>query len=145
VKNEVLVPYVSMHGSTAAMVHHFVNALSERGIPTKPFNLTVTDIGQLAIALVDAATIVIATPTFLVAAHPSAIYAAYLVNALRPKTQYVSVIGSYGWGGKALDQIRTTLANLKVEMLEPVIAKGYPKEEDFKGLVERHRDITKFE
>jgi flavorubredoxin len=152
VKNEVLVPYVSMHGSTSAMVHYFVNALSERGIPTKPFNLTTTDIGQLAIALVDAATIVIATPTFLVGAHPSAIYAAYLVNALRPKTQYVSVIGSYGWGGKALDQIRTTLANLKVEMLDPVIAKGYPKEEDFKGLdrladtiVERHRDITKFE
>jgi flavorubredoxin len=150
VKNQVLVPYVSMHGSTYAMVHHFINALMERGIPVKPFNLTTTDIGQLAIALVDAATVVIASPTFLVGAHPSVVYGAYLVNALRPKTKYVSVIGSYGWGGKMQEQIKEALGNLKAELLDPVIAKGYPRAEDFKSLErlaeqirERHGNLAK--
>ncbi len=70
VKNEVIIPYISMHGSTRKMVDHLVDALIERGITVKPFNLTKTDIGEMAIALVDAATIVIASPTVLVGPHP---------------------------------------------------------------------------
>lgn len=134
VKNEVVLPYVSMHGSTERMVKHFIDALITRSITVKPFNLTKTDIGELAIALVDAATIVIATPTVLVGPHPAAVYATYLANALRPKTKYASVIGSFGWGSKMLEQITGMLGNLKVELLEPVIAKGYPTTEVFGSL-----------
>ncbi len=129
-KNEVVLPYVSMHGSIERMVKRFIDALIERGITVKPFNLTKTDIGELAIALVDAATIVIATPTVLVGPHPAAVYATYLANALRPKAKYVSVIGSYGWGGKMLDQITSMLGNLKVELIPPVVVKGHPKAQD---------------
>ena len=134
VKNEVIIPYVSMHGSTGKMVDYFVNALIERGITVKQFNLAKTDIGELAMALVDAATIVIATPTVLVGPHPSAVYATYLVNALRPKLKFASIIGSYGWGGKTVEQITAMLTNLKVEILEPIVVKGHPREEDFKSL-----------
>ena len=56
------------------------------------------------------------------------------MNALRPKLRFASVIGSYGWGGRMLDQIKGMLTNLKVEIIEPVIVKGYPKEEVFKSL-----------
>ena len=131
VKNEVLIPYVSMHGSTDKMVQFLVDALIKRGITVIPFNLTKTDIGQLAKALVDAATIVIASPTVLVGPHPAAVYATYLANALRPKTKFASIIGSYGWGGKMVDTITGMLGNLKVELISPVIVKGYPKENDF--------------
>lgn len=134
VKNEVIIPYVSMHGSTEKMVDYFIHALMERNIIVKPFNLTKTDIGELATALVDAATIVIASPTVLAGPHPSVVYAAYLVNALRPKTKFVSVIGSYGWGGKMVEFLTETLTNLKSDVLEPVVIKGYPKPEDFKEL-----------
>ena len=51
------------------------------------------DLGELAMALVDAATVVIGSPTVLVGPHPLAVYAAYLTNALRPKTKFVSIIG----------------------------------------------------
>jgi len=134
VKNEVIIPYVSMHGSTDKMVRYFVNALMKRDITVKPFNLTKTDIGELAKALVDAATIVIASPTVLVGPHPAAVYATYLANALRPKTKFASIIGSYGWGGKMVDTITGMLGNLKVELISPVIVKGYPKEDNFKDL-----------
>ena len=134
VKNEVVIPYISMHGSTGKMVDHFVNDLIGRGITVKPFNLTKTDIGELAIALVDAATIIIATPTVLAGPHPNIVYATYLANALRPKLRFASVIGSYGWGGRTLEMIKGMMGNLKVEILDPVIIKGFPREEDFKAL-----------
>jgi len=143
VKNEVIVPYISMHGSTEKLVNYFVNALIERKISVKPFNLTRTDIGHLAMALVDAATIVIASPTVLVGPHPLVVYAVYLVNALRPKLRFASVIGSYGWGGRMLEQIKGMTTNLKVEFIEPLIVKGYPREEDFKSLDKLADEILK--
>jgi len=134
VKNEVVVAYVSMHDSTRRMVAHFVEALSERDIVVKQFNLTNVDIGKLAIALVDAATVVIGSPTVLVGAHPAAAYAAILTNALRPKVRFAGVIGSYGWGGKMPEQLTGMLSNLKVELLDPVVVKGLPKDEDYIAL-----------
>ena len=133
-KNIVVLPYISMHGSTKKMVEYFVDALIGRGITVKQFNLAKTDIGKLAMALVDAATIVIGSPTVLVGPHPNVIYAVYLANALRPKLKFASIIGSYGWGGRMVEQITGMLSNLKVELLEPVVIKGFPKEEDFRAL-----------
>jgi flavorubredoxin len=134
VKNEVVIAYVSMHHSTRKMVEHLVDALMERGITVKQFNLTVTDIGELAMALVDAATLVVGSPTVLAGAHPAAAYAAILANALRPKTRFASIIGSHGWGGKMLEQVKGLINNLKVELLAPVVAKGHPGDEDFEAL-----------
>ncbi|MHC4692115.1 MAG: FprA family A-type flavoprotein [Planctomycetota bacterium] len=134
VKNEVILPYVSMHDSTRKMVEYFVRALIERGITVRQFKLSATDIGKLAISLVDAATIVVGSPTVLTGAHPLAAYAAILANALRPKTRFASIIGSYGWGGRMVEQLTGLLPNLKVEILEPVIAKGHPRDDDFVAL-----------
>jgi flavorubredoxin len=146
VKNEVVIPYVSMHHSTAAMVSHLEKALTDRGIVAIPFNLTVTDIGELAMALVDAATVIIGTPTILTGPHPSAIHATYLVKLLKPKAKTCGIIGSYGWGGKTVKEITGILQGLPVEFLEPVLVKGLPETEDLRALdrladtiAEKHR------
>lgn len=133
-KNLVVVPYISMHGSTEAMVKHLVSALAERGVRVEVFDLVVTDIGKLAIALVDAATIVIGTPTVHAGPHPAVFNAAHLANALRPKLKFATVIGSYGWRTKAVEQIVDLIPNLDVEVLEPVMVRGYPREEDIEAL-----------
>ncbi|MCE5338687.1 MAG: FprA family A-type flavoprotein [Methanomicrobiaceae archaeon] len=143
VKNVVVLPFVSMHGSTQAMVDHLIGALMQRGIPVQPFNLTKTDTGDLAKALVDAATVVIGSPTLIFGPHPQVVYAAYLANLLRPKTRYATVIGSYGWGGKTVDTLKDMLGRLKVEFLEPVYVRGYPKEVDFAALDRLADDIQK--
>jgi len=146
-KNEVVIPYISMHGSTRKMVEYLVSALAEKGITVHQFDLAATDIGKLAIALVDAATIVIGTPTVHVGPHPNVHYAAYLANALRPKLKFASIIGSYGWSSKAIEQIAGMIPNLKVEILDPVLVRGYPRDADFKALdkladtiAEKHRE-----
>ncbi len=148
VKNEVVLAYVSMHNSTRRMVDHFVEALIKRDLSVKQLNLTDVDIGKLAIAIVDAATIVLGSPTVLTGAHPKVAYAAILANALRPKAKFASVIGSYEWQGRMAEQILALIPNLKVEILQPVIAKGYPKESDFAALdrladeiLARHKEL----
>ena len=133
-KNIVVLPYISMHGSTQRMVEYFVGALVDRGVTVKQFNLAASDIGKLAMALVDAATLVIGTPTVLVGPHPNVAHAAFLANALRPRLQFISIIGSYGWGGKAVEQLTAMVPNLKAEVLAPVIGKGFPGEQDFRAL-----------
>ena len=134
VKNEVVLAYVSMHGSTAKMTSYFGDALIERGIKVKQFELSTIDVGKLAISLVDAATIVIGSPTVLTGAHPCAAYAAFLANLLRPKTKFASIIGSFGWGGKMVEQLTSLMPNLKAEILEPVVIKGYPTDIDLAAL-----------
>jgi len=133
-RNTVVLPYVTMHKSTKQMVDYLVSALVERGVRVEQFNLTVVDIGKLAMALVDAATIVVGTPTILAGPHPYAAYAAFLANALRPQTKFLSIIGSYGWGGKTVDVLAGMIPNLKVEVIDPVLCKGVPTEEVFKAL-----------
>ena len=143
VRNEVVIPYVSMHGSTEKMVTHLTNALIARGITVKPFNLIGTDIGELALALVDTATVVVATPTVLFGPHPQVVYATYLANLLKPKIRFASVIGSFGWGGKTAETIVKMLDHVKVDVLEPVMVKGQPDEATLKQLDRLADDILK--
>jgi len=145
--NLVALPYVSMHGSTGQMVDRLASALTRQGVQVELFNIAVTDIGKIAISLVDAATIVVGTPTVLAGPHPMAAYATFLANALRPKAEFLSIIGSYGWGGKTVDTLSGMIPNLKVEVLDPVLCKGLPSEDNLKALddlaaaiADRHRE-----
>jgi len=147
-RNLALIPFVSMHGSTREMVEYLVDALVRQGVEVVPCNLIGVDIGELAKELMDASTLVLATPTVLGGAHPAAAAAAFLVNALRPKTKFASIIGSYGWGGRTEENLLASLGNLKAEFLPAVLAKGYPLEKDYRALdglaaaiADRHRGV----
>jgi flavorubredoxin len=133
-RNVVVLPYVSMHGSTEEMIAYFVEALNGRGVAVEAFDLTRSDIGHLAATLVDAATVVFGTPTVLGGPHPNVMSGAYLINTLKPPVQFVSVIASYGWGGKPVERLEEVISGLKAEMLSPVLCKGAPKGADFGAL-----------
>ena len=147
-ENIVVLPYISMHGTTRKMVEYLVDALVDQGITVKQFDLAATDIGKLGIALVDAATIVIGSPTVMTGPHPNVVSAAYLANALRPKVKFLSIIGSYGWGGKMVETLAQMIPNLKVEIIDPVVIKGFPDKDDYKaldklasGIADKHKEL----
>ena len=133
-KNEVVLPYISMHGSTERMVKHLIDALAREGVKVHAFDLAVTDIGKLAITLVAAATLIVGTPTVHVGPHPAVYYAAHLANLLRPKLKYAAIVGSYGWSSKAIEQISGLIPNLKVEVLGTVLQKGAPTDKTYAEL-----------
>jgi flavorubredoxin len=146
-KNIVVLPYISMHGSTKKMVDYLVSSLAVKGINVEQFDMSVADTGKLAMALVDAGTIVLGTPTVLVGPHPLMAYAAVLANALKPNVKYATIIGSFGWGSKAVETIAGLIPNLKVEIIPPVLCKGQPREADYQALeklaetiVQKHKE-----
>lgn len=140
-ENLVVLPYVSMYESTKEMIDYLSTKLEEKGIKTFKFNIVDDDLGDLAMALVDAATIVMGTSMVLAGPHPMAVNVAYLASVLRPKAKFASLIGSYGWGGKLFDLIAQMLAPLKLDLVEPLQIKGKPKDDDFKKLEEMAESI----
>ncbi|MEI7542163.1 MAG: FprA family A-type flavoprotein [bacterium] len=142
VKNEVILAYVSMHDSTKKMAEYLRDALEEKGITVNYFDIPVSDIGEIAMMMVDSATMIIGGSTVLAGLHPAAQNLLYIANALRPKTKFVSYITSYGWGEKAGEVIKANLGNFKAEVLMPVISKGLPKEAEFKELNRLANDIA---
>jgi len=147
-RNAVVLPFISMHGSTLKMVSYFSESLAEHNVAVDPFDLTSADIGSIAEALVDAPTLVVGTPTMLGGPHPGVVGSAYLVNMLKPRLKYLSVIGSYGWGGRTVEILVEMLSGLKTETLPPVLCKGLPGEADFRaldaladGIAEKHKTL----
>jgi len=138
IKNEVVIPYVSMYENTEKMVRYLTDALISKDIKVFPFNIPESDLGELAMALVDATTIVVGVSMVLSAPHPNAAYAAYIVNALRPNVKFLSSVGSYGWaaplGEKMGESLKAMMPNIKAEVIQPVFVKGLPREETYKRL-----------
>jgi flavorubredoxin len=93
-------------------------------------------LGEIAMALVDAATIVVATPTILSSAHPAVLNAANIAALLKPKAKFAAIMTTQGWGGRAAAQIQGALAGLPVELLGTVAITGYPKPDDEKKIEE---------
>lgn len=138
---EVIIPYLSMYDSTAKMVAYLVDRLMEKGLSVQPFNVVDLDTGRFASALVEASTLVFASPTVLDGPHPAMASAAYLANALKAKARYGAIIGSYGWGTGMPESLAGMLPNLALEWFAPVNIGGVPKAEDFDALNRLADDI----
>ena len=148
-ENLVLIPYVSMYGSTEEMVNYVKEGLEKNNIKVKVHDLVRDDLGDLAVNMVDAATILIGASMVLAGPHPIAANACILANALKPKAKFVSFLGSFGWGGKLFETLSSLITSIKPEIIEPVLSKGKPKEDDFKNLdkliqtiTEKHKSIN---
>ena len=92
----------------------------------------------MAFELVDAATFVFCASMVLAMPHPYAFFGVYLTNALRPNVKFMSIIGSYGWGGNLTGKIEENTNLLQVEKLDYITFKGRAKEED----IERLNDLA---
>ena len=141
-KRKAIVVYVSMWGSTEKMIKPIVDTLTSEGIEVALYNLTVSDIGDVAKDLVDSRVIVLGAPTVLGGAHPLAVYVAYLVKALKPPAKFGAVLSSYGWGGGAIENIQEVLGPSKLEIVGALEINGPPSEENIKQIVDLGKTIA---
>lgn len=148
VENKVVIPYVSMYDSTTMLVERLKEKLTEAGIEVKMFDLVHCDEGALSMELVDCATVVLGSSMVLAGPHPATVTAAFLINALRPKLKFYSIVGSFGWGGNLTGPIENMFSIIKPEKLDYVVVKGQPRDEDFAAIdglvnqiIEKHKTI----
>ena len=146
-ENLALIAYVSTHGSTKIMAETLRDALEKRGVKVEMKDLIGLPLNELAGVLTDAATIVLGSPVIMAALHPLAVYAAFLLDRLKPKARFAAVIGSYGWSPNPLKNAGKLLSSWKPELVGSVIAKGHPDAGALAGLdtladtiAEKHRE-----
>ena len=136
VEKTVVVPYVSMHGSSAVIAERLCLRLASKGVSVlsrnlgkKPDSLVVQS-GLVMRDLVTAAAVVYVLPTVLGGPHPAGSYCAMLMNAMRVKTPFIGLLGSYGWGSRASTIFAEMTSGLKkAERLSDVQFEGLPTED----------------
>jgi flavorubredoxin len=134
-KRKATVVYVTMWNNTEKMIQPIVDTLASEGIEVALYNLAIADVGDIAKDLVDSRAIVLGAPTVLGGAHPLAVYAAYLVKALRPPLKYGVVLSSYGWGGGAIKHVQEVLGQTKLDIVGALEINGPPTEENTKQII----------
>lgn len=147
-KNKVVIPFVSMYQNTERMVDRLAEKLKEEDVEVHKFDLISDDIGDLAVELVDAATVVFGASMVLAMPHPYAFFGVYLTNALRPNVKFMSILGSYGWGGNLVGKIEENTNLLQAEKLDYITVKGRAKQEDMERIdalahtiAQKHKEI----
>jgi len=130
-EQKVVVVYVSMWGNTEAMAKIITDAILKEGVEAVSYNAFATDVSYIARDLVDASAVVVGSPTLLGGVHPVVGLVVSLIKALRPRLKYAAIFGSYGWGGGAVDRIKTTLQSAGLEIMDVSSVRGKPKKEDF--------------
>jgi flavorubredoxin len=141
-KRKAIIVYVTMWKNTEKMVQPLAETLMSEGIEVASYNLTVADVGDIARDLVDSKAIVLGTPTVLGGAHPLAVYATYLVKALRPPLKFGVVLSSYGWGGGAIKHVQEILGSSKMEIVGSMEINGPPSESDVGKIIEIGKNLA---
>lgn len=131
VKPEAVIVYISMHGSTKKMVQYLMSRLISKGMLVKEYNVLDVDVGKIAMDLIDASTLIVASPTYLGGLHPKVASVIYLANSLHPKTRILTYIGSYEWGSSVAEQLKQMTNNFTAERLEPFQVKGLMKQDKY--------------
>jgi len=142
-KQKAIIVYVTMWKSTEKMIQPIAETLASEGIEIALYNLALADLGEVAKDLVDSRAIVLGAPTVLGGMHPLAVYATYLVKALRPPLKFGVILSSYGWGGGAIKHVQETLEPSKIEVVGAMEINGPPTENDVDQIVELGKNLAK--
>jgi flavorubredoxin len=133
---DVLIAYVSMHGSTNRMVRLLAKTLSDEGIGVKLVDLgnarhdLRVPIGMVLTESVFAGALILASPAVLGGAHPLVAAMTMLIGGINPPVRYIGIAGSYGWGSQMVKQLEGLLGKHKAERLEPLLVRGLPAKDD---------------
>lgn len=140
VSDRIVVLYVSMHESTRAMVERLTQRLAAQDIKVTAHDIgdedtdLRTSVGEAMNKAVNAAAVVLATPTVLGGPHPNMAFAAILINALKPKTKRLALMGSYGWATQIEKTMKALLSGIKAEWLDSVLINGLPVDEELEQI-----------
>ncbi|NPV13689.1 FprA family A-type flavoprotein [candidate division WOR-3 bacterium] len=129
-KKKAVVVYDTMWGSTDILARVIADAIAENGVETKVMRLRANDRSDVMTEILDAAAIVIGSPTLNNGIFPTVADVLTYIKGLKPKNKLGAVFGSYGWSGEAVSILAEELREMGVELVaEPLRVKYVPDKE----------------
>ena len=143
-KEEITLIWGSMYGMTEKAVKHAIKVLEGENIKVHVHNVPETSWGTVLASAWTSTGIILAMPTYEYKMFPP--MAAVLEELGNKKVQGRKAFrfGSYGWSGgaqKHLDRIITE-CKMNWDFIEAVEFKGNPREEDFKLIEDRVKELV---
>jgi len=123
--NKAVVVYDTMWDSTDLMARAVSEGLSAAGTPNKVFSMRSSHRSDVASELLDAAALIVGSPTINKQMFPSMADVLNYLTGLRPKGLVGGVFGSHGWSGEATGQLRDALGRMNAEMVEDPVKVTY--------------------
>ncbi len=126
---EICVVWGSMYGNTEAMLSCILRGIESENVPVKIYRVPNDDPSFILADVYKSAGLIIGTPTYEYEMFPPMKYLLDLLKKKRMRFKKVLFFGSYGWSGGAQKDFDELSTNMKWDILEPVVFRGYPTSE----------------
>ena len=130
-RKKALIVFDTMWDSTRMMARAIEDGLTEGGVHARVFNATATDRADIAAELIDAAALIVGSPTLNNTLFPTIADVLAYIRGLNPQGLVGAAFGSYGWSGEAVRAISAQLDEIKIEPVAEGLRVNYvPKQAD---------------
>ena len=134
-ERKVVIVYGSMYGFTKKMVDFVKAELEKHDIPVKLYDASYSDLSDMITDILDSPVLMVGTPTYDAQIYPPVQVVMHMVKTKRFKSKPVGIFGVFGWGGGALEKLKTMLEGMKFIVLEPIVgSRGMPTQEVYEQL-----------
>jgi len=135
--------YGTMYGYTHRIAMKLKKELLELGVEVKLHNVSYSDLSDMIVDSVRASVLVIGTPTYDAHPYPKVWGFVNEVKGKRFPVNTIALFGTYGWGGGGVKKLQQMFADMRKEILEPIIrVKARASEEENQQIKELAKIIA---
>lgn len=144
-KEEITIIWGSMYGMTEKAVNHIKEVLDKEDVKVNIHRVPETSWGTILASAWNSTGLVLAMPTYEYKMFPPMAAVLEEIGKKKVHGRKVFRMGSYGWSGGAQRELDFIVDKCctKWDFLEPVEFKGKAREEDFKLIEERAKELVK--
>ncbi len=140
---KAIVTFDTMWHSTATMAASIAAGISDSGVSVKVMPLSAVHRSDVATELLDAAALIVGSPTLNGTIFPTVADLLFYLKGLRRKGLVGFSFGSFGWGGEAVGVVDGLLKDMKVELVRDGLKVKYvPRSEDLAACYQAGVDIA---
>ncbi len=115
--NKAIVVFDTMWGSTASMATAIADGLIAGGVQVNVMPMASTHRSDVATEMLDAAALIVGTPTLNNNMFPTIADLLCYLKGLRFTGKLGAAFGSFGWGGEAVKQVAEYLTEMKARLV----------------------------
>ncbi|MEA3495435.1 MAG: FprA family A-type flavoprotein [Bacteroidota bacterium] len=132
-KKKAIIVYDTMWHSTEIMADALMEVFEEKGFSILMRNLQVNHISDIMTEILDAEYICVGSPTLNSTMMPSVAGFLTYMSGLAPKNRKAISFGSYGWGGKTMNEINIFFEKSGFDIIATEKIKYIPGNEELQG------------